>query len=119
MIGTNIQILGAVETIAKLNITKESIMKAINPSLMKVAHLIERKTKQKCPVKTNRLRASYKVKVLNLNEVEVGTNVEYAPFVEFGTRKWKGKPHLRPAVIEAKAMMPNTFKTSIISSIGK
>lgn len=28
---------------------------------------------------------------------EIGTNVEYAPFVEFGTCRMRAKPYLRPA----------------------
>ena len=31
-------------------------------------------------------------------EVYVGTNVEYAPYVEFGTSKTRAKPFLRPAI---------------------
>lgn len=30
--------------------------------------------------------------------VKVGTNVEYAPYVEFGTSRQKAQPYLRPAI---------------------
>lgn len=36
------------------------------------------------------------------NEVYVGTNVEYAPYVEFGTIHQSAKPYLRPALDLAK-----------------
>lgn len=32
------------------------------------------------------------------NEVYIGTNVEYASYVEFGTSKMKARPYLRPAI---------------------
>lgn len=54
---------------------------------------IERNTKQRCPVRKDpkakvggRLRASYRIQFYNNGFTsEVGTNVEYAAFVEFGT----------------------------------
>lgn len=84
-----------------------------------------------CPVKTGRLRQSIESKVISEEIGRVGTNVEYAPHIEFGTqahfitprnqkalsflvngirivRKWvahpgtKAKPFLRPAIMENK-----------------
>lgn len=47
---------------------------------------IEQDTKQSTPVDTGRLRASYTI-VFRFDKMgaEVGSNVEYAPYVEFGT----------------------------------
>ena len=50
------------------------------------------------PFDTGRLSASYTHTPPDKNSVTVGSNVFYAPFQEFGTRKMKGKRHLRPAV---------------------
>lgn len=36
----------------------------------------------------------------NSKTVYIGTNVEYAPYVEFGTSKQKPQPYLKPAVTE-------------------
>ena len=59
---------------------------------------IERNAKIKCPVDTGRLRTSI-TSEFNRNQLSaiIGTNVKYAPHVEFGTKKWSGKPFLRPA----------------------
>ena len=56
---------------------------------IKIACLsIEREAKKKCPVDDGTLRASITHNVnVSENEIagEVGTNTEYAPYVEFGT----------------------------------
>lgn len=54
------------------------------------------------PVDTGRLRSSITFQMSTLDSrpaVEVGTNVEYAPFVEFGTRYMRAQPYLIPALI--------------------
>lgn len=50
-------------------------------------------------VVTGNLRNSIAYEV-NIDEVEIGTNVEYASFVEFGTRRMNAKPYLEPAVAD-------------------
>lgn len=57
----------------------------------------ERHAKAICPVVTGRLRDSI-TNVYEKGSVYVGTNVEYAPYVELGTSKRKAKPYLRPAI---------------------
>ncbi len=54
--------------------------------------------KKKCPVDTGRLRNSI-THVVRASEkaVYIGTNVEYGPYVELGTRHMKAQPYLRPA----------------------
>lgn len=54
-------------------------------------------------VDTGRLRSSYTWRTgedIRGVYVEVGTNVVYAPWLEFGTRYMKARPHLRPAIDE-------------------
>lgn len=61
----------------------------------------EKYTKLLCPVDTGRLRNSYTHDVRKQEEaVYIGTNVEYAPYVEMGTSKMKAQPHLKPAVVD-------------------
>ena len=64
---------------------------------------IQRRAKKNCPVDTGRLRASitYRLGKDSTGLVgEVGTNVEYATFVEFGTEGQEAQPYLRPAADE-------------------
>ena len=58
---------------------------------------VEAEAKRLCPVRTGRLRASITTEKIDTAAYAVGTNVEYAPYVEFGTRKMRAKPYLRPA----------------------
>lgn len=50
-----------------------------------------------CPVDTGNLRSSIAMDFDDTKAV-IGTNVEYAPYVELGTSKSKEQPYLRPAV---------------------
>lgn len=53
--------------------------------------------KKLCPVDTGRLRNSITHAQFDENTEVIGTNVEYAPYVELGTHKQKAQPYLRPA----------------------
>jgi HK97 gp10 family phage protein len=59
----------------------------------------EKYAKQIVPVDTGRLRNSITHEV-DGKEVYIGTNVEYAPPVEYGTIKQKAQPFLVPAATE-------------------
>lgn len=52
-----------------------------------------------CPVDTGRLRGSIAY-IVQDDTVHIGTNVEYAPYVEKGTRKMKAQPFLTPAITD-------------------
>lgn len=70
-------------------------------ALVKVGLQVQSKARSLCPVDTGRLRSSI-VMVKGRDGtgfyVEVGTNVSYARFVEFGTSKMRARPFLLPAV---------------------
>lgn len=68
-----------------------------------------------CPVDTGRLRASI-THAVEEDTAYVGTNVEYAPYVELGTSKMAARPYLRPAAEDHKkeygAMMEQALKNA-------
>lgn len=76
--------------------------------------LVEGKAKQNLTtnrsVVTGRLRASitYKVNTANYTGT-VGTNVYYAPYVEFGTRRSRAKPYLAPALQRSRYEINSIF----------
>jgi len=69
--------------------------------------------KANCPVDTGNLRNSISHAVSG-DAAYIGTNVEYAPYVEFGTRKMSAQPYLKPAaeghVSEYKAIAETYLK---------
>jgi HK97 gp10 family phage protein len=74
---------------------------ATGQAISKAAVRIERVAKQLCPVDTGRLRSSITREVGRDGRglyATVGTNVEYAPYVELGTRFMGARPFLRPAL---------------------
>lgn len=68
------------------------------------ALMVESEAKKLCPVDTGRLRASITTEKIGKAAYAVGTNVEYAPYVEFGTRKMRAQPYLRPALERVKQL---------------
>jgi len=62
------------------------------------------------------------VDAINRFEVRVGTNVEYARRLEFGTRKVKPRPFLRPALKKVEAKNRNFDKViarALVRKLGK
>lgn len=69
------------------------------PKALRGAALIVQGTAQAlCPVDTGNLRSSISHGLAGSDDAWVGTNVEYAGYVEYGTRKMAAQPYLRPAV---------------------
>lgn len=76
--------------------------------LMRVGFSVQSHARKLCPVDTGRLRSSIIVTKGNDGGgfyVEIGTNVEYAAFVEFGTMYQKAQPFLVPAVALASGFL--------------
>lgn len=55
--------------------------------------------KDLCPVDTGNLRNSIS-HLVDEDSAYIGTNVEYAPYVELGTVKQKAQPYLKPAAAD-------------------
>lgn len=75
-------------------INTEKIMKQIG--LLVLKHI-----KANAPVDTGRLRNSFTMRMEG-NEVIISSNVEYAPYVEYGTGIYVGHDYIRPK--KAKAL---------------
>lgn len=70
------------------------------------ALIVEGRAKEKALVRTGTLRRSITSQLAESSReravVKIGTNVEYAPFLEWGTRYMAARPYLRPALDESK-----------------
>ena len=80
LIGAN-ALYSKLAKIAKLDLT---------PALTEACMIVEKDAKKKCPVDDGTLRGSITSEVED-NKGIVGTNVEYAPYVEFGTGLFAAK----------------------------
>lgn len=86
--------------IMSLDKYNKGVLSGLQENIEDAALKTERAAKKNCPYDTGKLRASITSDIGTL-EAEVGTNVEYAPFVEYGTSKQGAKPFLRPALDSA------------------
>lgn len=131
----------AIENLDKL-ISKLEKLNDVNQAMEQACILVENEAKIKCPVDNGLLRNSITHYIEdNPNELigVVGTNIEYAPYVEFGTGiysslgngrqdRWKYKdakgewhstigqhpqPYLQPALEENRRKIEKMFKEQI------
>jgi HK97 gp10 family phage protein len=93
---------------------KSAYEQARERSLEIIGLTAEKYAKEITPVDTGRLRNSITHNV-DGKEVYVGSNVEYAPHVEYGTIKQKAQPFLRPAATEHS----QTYKQIITDEFAK
>ena len=89
---------------------------ARNKALEIIGGKAESYAKKICPVDTGRLRNSITHQQFDENTEVVGTNVEYAPYVELGHNTTggtfvAGKPFLRPAAEGHSAEYKNIINT--------
>lgn len=93
------------DTIEVVQDNREQIANAIDQAvalaLEEIGLTAENYAKKACPVDTGRLRSSITHLVdAGENAVFIGTNVEYAPYVELGTVNMGPRPFLVPAASE-------------------
>lgn len=94
----------------------KDILKALNDAkqrgLNAIGMVAERHAKEAAPVDTGRLRNSI-TWTTDGDAAYIGTNVEYAPYVELGTHRTKAKPFLKPAATEHGAEYRELMKKSM------
>lgn len=75
---------------------------ALERAMKEAVLIVEADARRHSPVDTGRLRASITNEVREIAgtvlEGRVGTNVDYAKYVELGTSKMPAQPYLRPAL---------------------
>ena len=72
------------DVINKLGDVAENLSAGLYNALQESGEVVRKEAVLNCPVQTGRLRGSITVNVEG-NTAEIGTNLEYAPFVEYGT----------------------------------
>ena len=130
-----VEVLGVDALMAKLSAV--DVQEALNESCL----LVENTAKENCPVASGQLRNSITSNVSG-ETGEVGTNVEYAPYVEYGTGvfnpgrttpwsyqdasgEWhtttgqKPQPFLVPALDSNRDKILNIFKEKVKEGLSK
>ena len=97
-------------------LVKNALEEQIEAALAAVGMTAETYAKELCPVDTGRLRNSITHETAaGEKAVYIGTNVEYAQFVEGGTSRMKARPYLRPAIVnhvdEYKTLVKQALST--------
>lgn len=101
--GVTVKNIGRLQ--AKLSKLDPLTRGAISRGVQKAAAKVEGDAKLITPVDTGALRSSINVagkSTPNGAEASIGTNLEYAAHVEFGTSRAKAQPYLQPALQKNK-----------------
>ena len=91
---------------------KNALPEQIAQALEAIGLIAEGYAKEKCPVDTGRLRNSIS-HARDDNAAYIGTNVEYAPYIELGTSRMKARPYLRPAAQDHTDEYKQMVKTAL------
>lgn len=100
----------------------EMISAGVQKGLAAAGEIIVSEAKARCPVSTEKtrpggphgeLRASINKRVEG-DCCIAGTNVEYAPYVEFGTYKMAAQPYMVPALLDNIDEVTEAIKEAIL-----
>lgn len=91
---------------------KNALPEQIAQALEAIGLTAEGYAKDLCPIDTGRLMNSIS-HARDDNAAYIGTNVEYAAYVELGTSKSKARPYLRPAAQDHAEEYKEIVKTAL------
>lgn len=100
--------LDATAFVADLSAHLQKLEVRTEQQLTRTGVQVQNKARSLCPVDTGRLRSSIFMRSGRDGKgfyVEIGTNVSYAAYVEFGTTRMRARPFLLPAVALASGFM--------------
>lgn len=93
----------ASRAIAQIRRYQISRIQGVKDAVNQTGLAVTRKAKQRAPVDTGRLRSSIQMQTYpNGLTADVSTNVEYAPYVEFGTSRMRAQSFLFPSWFEER-----------------
>lgn len=105
-----VDISGALKKINKDRKVAEFLDQQMTP----LAGLLETEVKRETPVLTGNLRSSIIGKKTGFMQAEVGTNANYARYVEYGTSRFEPRAMFRKGVesfkVKAQAFLENKIK---------
>jgi len=112
-----VKIKGQEELNRKLKNMSEVVEReATQEALYAAATVVHGQAVSLCPVDLGNLKASLAFEVGD-TEAEIGTPVEYAPYVEMGTSRQAAQPYLRPALDENTGKITKLFSDIYVKYI--
>lgn len=93
-------------------LVKDGLKSAFARALERIGLQAEGYAKDLCPVDTGNLRNSI-THTSDGKAAYIGTNVEYAPYVELGTRRMAAQPYLKPAAANHTGTYANIVKDEL------
>ena len=94
----------------------KAAIEAQKKALTAASLVVQGDATSRTPVLTGNLKNSITYKVREEDAI-VGTNVEYAPYVEFGTSKMEAQPYLEPSLHNNKKKIEKLLKDAIAREI--
>lgn len=104
---------------AKLNKLEPVTRAAVERGVGLAGALVEGSAKNIVPVDTGHLRDSINSTSEPISDgakATIGTNVEYAAYVELGTSRMQAEPYLHPALQKNKDKAKNLIMTEIVKA---
>lgn len=95
-----------------VDLAKAEIRAAYARALERIGMQAEGYAQDLCPVDTGNLRNSI-THTTDGTAAYIGTNVEYAPYVELGTRRAAAQPFLKPAGTDHRGTYANIVKDEL------
>lgn len=90
----------------------DKISKAIFNSLDEVGEIIANEAAERAPVDTGALKRSIEYEV-DGKEVSIGSDKDYASFIELGTAKQASQPFLKPAALDKVGIVGDIISNNI------
>lgn len=92
----------------------KEVQEEVKDSIDRAARGVQKDAKMMVPVVTHRLQDSIGIEIKDEGYTAViGTNVEYAIYVEYGTTYKDGKPYMTPAYIRNRDKLKRDLKKAL------
>ena len=113
------EVKGVQECIQRIEAIKGEMPRMAATALLAGALVVNNDAVRRAPYLTGNLRRSIHPDPVEANNdrvvIEVGTDVEYAAHLEFGTVRMAPRPYLRPALLENKAKIVRDSSVAFIA----
>lgn len=100
------------------NITK-GIKAGLRDAIEVTGVIIANQQKALAPVDTGRLRASVESGMISDEKGYTATNIEYAPYLEYGTVNMVAQPFMKPGVSQGKAQAVPAAAKALANGIAR